>query len=461
MSFDASAPKPTHLVGKTIRLALPMAGSRLIQMLSGFIGMLMLARLGHTVLAASALMTPTMITIIVIMIALLFSVSVVVGQAWGAGKQYEIGSIIQQGCVLALIISIPAMILFWYVDRFLLWTGQLPELIVYVRQYFHALEWGVVPIMLGATIQQACYGMLKQRLVIILNSFCLLIFVGVSYILIFGKLGFKAYGVAGLSYAFSIQAWLNLILLLVIFYVLPELKPMQLFAKRDNKDWHYLRQLFQIGWPMSAQFGGELLSFFAIAIMVGWLGDQALAASQVTQQVLFLFLVPMFAVAESTGILVSQSVGAKQFGEVEHIANVCLKLTLGFVIFFGIIFISFPSLLASIYINIHNPANAAVMHLIKMLFLITAFTLVFDTMRNVSAGALRGLYDTRFAMWIGITVNWLVSLPLGYVLAFPLHLGVIGFRLALAVALASGSIAVYLWWRRKVASLVGSEKHLT
>ncbi|WP_423062546.1 MATE family efflux transporter [Candidiatus Paracoxiella cheracis] len=234
VQFDASAPKPTHLVGKTIRLALPMAGSRLIQMLSGFIGMLMLARLGHTVLAASALMTPTMITIIVIMIALLFSVSVVVGQAWGAGKQYEIGSIIQQGCVLALIISIPAMILFWYVDRFLLWTGQPPELIVYVRQYFHALEWGVVPIMLGATIQQACYGMLKQRLVIILNSFCLLIFVGVSYILIFGKLGFKDYGVAGLSYAFSIQAWLNLILLLVIFYVLPELKPMQLFAKRDG-----------------------------------------------------------------------------------------------------------------------------------------------------------------------------------------------------------------------------------
>jgi len=458
MLMPFSRSQPAHLVGRTIRLALPMAGSRLIQVLSGFIGMLMLARLGHTVLAASALMTSTMISIMIILIALLFSLSVVVGQAWGAGKKYEIGAIVQQGMVLAIILSIPAMILYWYVDRFLLWTGQLPELIVYVRQYFHSLEWAVLPIMLQATLQQACYGMSKQRIVIILNSFCLLIFVAACYVLIYGKLGFKAYGVSGLSYAFTIQAWLNLILLLISFYVLPGLKPLKIFAKRNNKNWYYLRQLFQIGWPMSAQFGGELLSFSFIAIMVGWLGTKALAASQVTQQVLFLFLVPMFAVAESTSILVSQSVGAKQYHEVKHIANVSLKLTLAMVIGFGIIFTIFPTLLSSIYINTHDPANAALLHLTRILFVITAFTLVFDTWRNVSAGALRGLYDTRFAMWIGIIANWVLALPLGYVLAFPLHLGVIGFRLALAFALLLGAIAVYLWWRRKVSRLAHSNK---
>lgn len=458
MSSGLLAQQPSRLVGKTIRLALPMAGSRLIQMLSGFIGMLMLAHLGHDVLAAGALMTSAMMTILVVLVALLFSMGVMVGQAWGAGKKYEIGAIIQQGCVLALIISIPAMVLIWYVDRFLLWTGQLPQLIVYVRQYFHALEWAIVPYMLIAALQQACYGMLRQRLVIIINSFCLLVFLAACYVLIYGKLGVKAYGVAGLGYAFSIQAWLNLLLLVISFYVLPDFKPLQIFAKRNHKGWHYLRQLLQIGWPMSAQFGGELFSFFVISIMVGWLGKAPLAASQVIQQVLLLFLVPMFAVAESTGILVSQSVGAQQYTEVKRIGNVCVALSLVMVIFLGLLFIIFPRYFAAIYMNIHNPANADVLQLIDILFVITAFTLIFDTLRDVSAGALRGLYDTRFAMWAGITANWIVALPLGYILAFPLHMGVVGFRLALTLAVLFGAILVYWRWQRRAKQLITTEK---
>ncbi len=75
-----------QIIKNVVNLALPMAGSRLIQMLSGFIGMLMLARLGHSILAASMLMTSTQVTIIVIFISLLFSMSVVVGQAYGAKK---------------------------------------------------------------------------------------------------------------------------------------------------------------------------------------------------------------------------------------------------------------------------------------------------------------------------------------------------------------------------------------
>ena len=290
------------------------------------------------------------------------------------------------------------------------------------------------------------------------SFFCLLVFIAACYVLIYGKLGVKAYGVAGLGYAFSIQAWLNLLLLVISFYVLPDFKPLQIFAKRNHKGWYYLRQLLQIGWPMSAQFGGELFSFFVISIMVGWLGKTPLAASQVIQQVLLLFLVPMFAVAESTGILVSQSVGAQQYTEIKRIGNVCVALSLVMVIFLGLLFIIFPRYFAAIYMNIHNPANADVLQLIDILFVITAFTLIFDTLRNVSAGALRGLYDTRFAMWAGITANWIVALPLGYILAFPLHMGVVGFRLALTLAVLFGAILVYWRWQRRAKQLVTTEK---
>ncbi len=153
-----------QIIKNVVNLALPMAGSRLIQMLSGFIGMLMLARLGHSILAASMLMTSTQVTIIVIFISLLFSMSVVVGQVYGAKKYDEVGAILQQGCILALILSIPLIILFLVADRILLALGQLPELVIYVKHYFRALIWGTPGFVLLAALQQALYGMPANEL---------------------------------------------------------------------------------------------------------------------------------------------------------------------------------------------------------------------------------------------------------------------------------------------------------
>ena len=280
-----------------------------------------------------------------------------------------------------------------------------------------------------------------------------LIFVVMAYVLIFGKLGFKMYGVPGLSYAFVIQAWLNLLLLVLSFYFIRDFKPLQIFSKRNYKDWYYLRQLFHIGWPMSAQFGGELMSFFVVSIMVGWLGSAALAAAQITQQVVFLCVVPMFAIAEATGILVSHSVGAKQYHEIKHIWQVCIGFTLLVTIGLGLIFILFPKWLTSFYVDIHIPVNADVVHLTVWLFVILAFVLIFDSVRNVASGALRGLYDTRFAMITGIVVTWVVGLPIGYALAFPGHLSVIGFRLARAFAMLIGAVLVVWWWYRRLKKL--------
>ena len=440
----------SNLVKRIVKLALPMAGSRLIQMLSGFVGMLMLAHLGHQVLAAGALMTSTLITIIVVAISILFSISVVVGQAYGARKLFEIGTIVQQGSILALLLSIPVMILFWFVNHILLWAHQLPNLVHYIRQYFHALEWGVPAFMVLSCLQQTCYGMLKQRLVIILNVICLLIFIALAYVLIFGKLSFSSYGVGGLAYALDIQGWLNIGLLLLSFYFIDDFKPLELFKKRNHEGWLYMRQLFQIGWPMSLQFGGELFAFFMISIMVGWLGTTALAAMQVVQQCFLLFIVPMFAIAEATGILVSQSLGSKRLGEVKHIANICIITALSLVVIFSLIFILFPKVLASFYINIHDPENAVVLHLIVTLFFIMAFALIFDTVRNIASGALRGFYDTRFAMWTGLIIVWVIGLPLGYSLAFPVHLGVIGFQIGNAAAFFIGALAVVWHWRQKL-----------
>ncbi|WP_235378899.1 hypothetical protein [Candidatus Coxiella mudrowiae] len=56
--------------------------------------------------------------------------------------------------MLALILSIPLIFLFLIVDRFLLASGQLPQLVVYLRHYFYTLVWGTPGFMLSVALQQ-------------------------------------------------------------------------------------------------------------------------------------------------------------------------------------------------------------------------------------------------------------------------------------------------------------------
>ena len=133
--------------------------------------------------------------------------------------------------------------------------------------------------------------------------------------------------------------------------------------------------------------------------MIGWLGKNELAAAQVTQQCLFLFVVPMFAVAESTGIMVSHAVGGKQYQWVKRIGGIFLIIGMTLVSVAAVIFLVFSEFLASLYIDVKIPQYAHMIHLIKILFILVTFSITFDTLRNVASGALRGFYDTRFAMW--------------------------------------------------------------
>src|SRR5690349_24777074 len=88
-------------------LALPMAGSQFINVASGFLCMAMLAALGPKVLAASALIFSTQLSIMVSGMSILFSLSVLVGHSYGARDYLAIGTYVHQGWILAFLISLP------------------------------------------------------------------------------------------------------------------------------------------------------------------------------------------------------------------------------------------------------------------------------------------------------------------------------------------------------------------
>src|SRR3990167_6394051 len=90
-------------IKRVIQLSLPMAGSRFLQMFSGFISTMIVSHLGKTILASCALIGATLTPILMIFISIVFSLSFIVGQFFGAKKYEEIGALVQEGIFLSFI----------------------------------------------------------------------------------------------------------------------------------------------------------------------------------------------------------------------------------------------------------------------------------------------------------------------------------------------------------------------
>ena len=71
---------------------------------------------------------------------------------------------------------------------------------------------------------------------------------------------------------------------------------------------------------------------------------------------------------------------------------------------------------------------------------IAGFFQVFDGIQVSTAGALRGLKDTRAPMLIGFFSYWAVGLGTGYVLAFRVELAAVGLWWGLVVGLLFASL---------------------
>jgi len=365
-----------QLLKRIIALAAPMVASRFFNMLGGFFGMMMVSHLGHQQLAASALILSAQVTPFVIFMAILFSIGVVTSQYYGAKEYKKIGGLLQEGCLLGIILSVPLGFIYWYMGPFLLLVGQDPHLIIYLTQYFSLLAWFAPVVIVYVCLSQFCYGVLRQNLVLKTNIIGFIVYIPVAYLFIFGHLGCPRMGIAGMALAMIAQSTVQALYILLVVYFDKRFACFEIFKKHQHRGFHAMKKLFSIGWPMCIQFGGELVGWFVISVMVGWLGASDLAAYQVVQQFMVIIFVPIFSLSEAGGILVGHEVGAKLYGLLRHVGRLVMCLTAALISVVMLVFILIPKQLASLYMDVNNPAYAHTVHLVVWLFFIDAFVLL-------------------------------------------------------------------------------------
>ena len=255
---------------KILSFALPISMSMLISMISGFVAMVLVAKLGKVELAAGALAIPTFITILTIFSTIFYSLGVLISHYKAQEKtEVEIGRLIKNGFFLAIVLSIPANLICWNIDKILMLFRQNPHLVELTGRYFIYAGLVMIPSLLGSVMFQMFLGMGKPRLMMFVSLLTLPLTILLSYALILGKAGFPQMGLAGVSCASFIVQTLACIGILFYIQRQPIIKNYAIFSGSLWPEWSLCKAIFYLGIPIGIQFGAELA---ALAVSTYFMG---------------------------------------------------------------------------------------------------------------------------------------------------------------------------------------------
>ncbi|MBD2448236.1 MATE family efflux transporter [Nostoc sp. FACHB-152] len=437
-------------IKQCLMLAVPLAAAQLAQSATGFVDTVMMGWLGSQTIASGGLGAAVFTFLLLISTGIVSAVSPLAAEAYGAGKPEQIGKIVRQGLGISLLLGIPIVIVLWHGRTLLLLLGQNAATAALAETYLRAIALGFIPGLGFAVLKSFLSALSQPQLVIITVVLGTLLNITANYVLMFGKLGLPALGLAGIGWASTLSLWSMFIVLAIYIYSQQQFRNYRIFDTsfkytftQENR--RIFREIFQVGLPIGGLIAVEAGLFTVVTFLLGKLGTTALAAHQIALQTAGMSFQIALGISLATTVRVGQLAGEQDKSGVRLAGYVGISLGALSMGIAGIIFWLIPKSVVSLYLDINNPSNENVVNLAVRLLVVAAIFQIVDGVQVTAAGALRGLKDTRIPLLIGIFAYWCVGLPIGYALGIWLGYGAIGLWWGLAIGLASA--AIVLTWR--------------
>ncbi|MFS8138421.1 MAG: MATE family efflux transporter, partial [Thermomonas sp.] len=207
--------------------------------------------------------------------------------------------------------------------------------------------------------------------------------------------------------------------------------------------------LLATGLPIGVTISMEGSLFIVTALLIARLGELPVAAHQIAINIASLcFMIP-FGIAEATTVRVGHALGRGDHAGIRRAAFAGMALVLCTQAVSATIMLTANHAIAGLYTS-----DATVAALAASLLLYAALFQFPDGVQVLSAGALRGLKDTRMPMLLALLAYWGIGMPVGA----GLGLGLGGFTPAMGpkgmwIGLTAGlSVAAFLLARRFLRS---------
>lgn len=265
----------------------------------------------------------------------------------------------------------------------------------------------------------------------LVTLFCVFLNVFLNIVLVFG-LGFiPEMGVIGLAVASLIVRYVMGFALLIYCY-----KQMRLSNYCEKG---YYKSLVKIGLPISLAVFIEFVAFNCIAILMGRVsGVYAAAQNLICSLTTISFMIP-FAISNAIAIKVGFSNGAGEFENLKKYALTGTAMSVFFMFFSAVIFLSFPKFIVGIF-----TVDEAIYKIVLPVMIVVGIFQVFDGLQISLAGICKGLKQTDIVLLANFAAYWCVSIPAGCILGLTFNFKLVGFWIGLVLsAVILCSIMIY------------------
>lgn len=389
-------------------------------MMLGAVDTIMLSQYSDESVAAVGVVNQIVMFAFLIFEVINIGTSVLCSQYSGAKMQKNMVQVVGVALLFNLVVGLLiSAILHYGATTLLRWMGLRPELLKYGIGYmqivgafafFQAISFTISASLRSAN--KAIYPMLVTVLVNIMNI------IG-NYSLIFGKWGMPALGAEGAAISTSVARGVSMVVLFVILFR-KHIPRFPLYYFRPFP-WVELKNLLKVGLPSAGENMSYSFSQVVITYFINILGNNALATRTYTVNIVMFVYLFAIAMAQGGAISIGHLVGQKKIRAAYLLGKYVMRLSILVSLVLSCIWAASGHFIFSMLTDNQE--------IIKMGVTIMMVDIIVEIGRAVNiyaTNALRSAGDVNFPFYVGVAVQWTVSVGFSYLFGIYWGWGLVG-----------------------------------
>ena len=373
-------------------------------------------------------------------------VQAMVSRRMGEGKSGEAAFPLNGAMLMIALAGLPvSMLLLWFAPEIMRAFNDDPEVIAAGTPYLQARFAGIIAIGLNFSFRGYWSAINRTefylRTLLVMHS----INIALNYVLIFGKFGFPELGTLGAGLGTTISLCLGS----AYYFYLAKKHTSDFGFVRSLPQWSTLAGVVRISVPASIQqlfFAGGFTALFWI---IGKVGTDELAAANAIVNLILVAVLPCIGFGLGAATLVGQALGRKDVDDAHRWGWEVSIIAMAVATVIGLPMIFLPDLILSLFL--HEPGAIDVARLPLQL---AGAGIAIDAVGLVLLNALNGAGATASTMKVSLSLQWILFLPVAWLLGPVLGFGLTAIWLAqVAYRTIQAGMFVWLWQRRAWASV--------
>jgi MATE family multidrug resistance protein len=399
-----------------LALSLPIIGGMMSQNILNLVDTAMVGRLGAPALAAVGLGGFLNYMSVAFLLGLSAGVQAMVSRRIGEGKEHQAAYPLNAALLLILAAAVPMTVLLYLLSPHLIeWFNPDPLVMEQGTPYLQARFLGLISLAVHFSFRGYWSAIQMTKVYLKALLFAHTSNIIISYVLIFGKLGMPALGTFGAGLGTSIS-----ITLAVFYYFYCAWKHTRGYGFLENLPTKAtVLQMIRTSVPSSVQQFFFAAGFAALYWIIGQVGTEELAGANVIINIMLVGLLPAMGFGLGGATLVGQALGRQDVDAAHLWGWDTVKLGCLTAFFLMLPVIMFPAWVLSLFL----PDQPAVIELTQLPLRLAALSLSVECIGIVLFNTINGAGDTTSTMKISFALQWLLFLPMAWLVGPYLGMG--------------------------------------